>query len=110
MLDQALRMNLEQHKNYLSLFFHLFLYLLLHQIRHSLDVFVKVNLATNKVELLLEDKDYTHNFSFSFLSLLTAVFTNLSNKTQYLHNLLKVLYCKRASPFFECMKTGMLII
>ena len=53
MLDQALQMKLELHENYVSVFFHQFLSMLLYQICHSLDVLVGVNLALDKVELLV---------------------------------------------------------
>ena len=53
MLDQALQMSLEQHENCLSVFFHQILSFLLHQISQSLDVLVRVNLASSKVELFV---------------------------------------------------------
>ena len=45
MLNQALRINLEQHENDLCVFFYQFFFLLLHQIRYSLNVLVGANLA-----------------------------------------------------------------
>ena len=64
MLNQALRVNLEQHENGLSVFLHQLLSLLLQKIRHSLDVLVAVNLAL-LIWLLLEYKDYIHTFHFN---------------------------------------------
>ena len=68
MLDQALQMKLELHENYVSVFFHQFLSMLLYQICNSLDVLVGVQLSLDKVELLvwqfLKYKDYIHTFRF----------------------------------------------